>query len=318
MKVLVVDDSAYARHRIGEALHKVGIEVVEAASGEEAIKLLEEQEFNAATVDLLMPGMGGMELIRFLKAHQPKMKIIALSADIQQATQKEALIAGADEFISKNVPFDKLIKVLEITPGKPTIALTSYQRDVITELVNVAMGRSADNLSQLLNRRVVLRVPEVELMSAPNLKNFFQEEVGKVGVMVRQRFSGALSGVVALVFSSGVAERLIQTLANIGGKDGLISASQRSFLLEMGNIVLNAAISVLADFCHERFRVELPLLNMDLEAEEAIGEISRIVGANGAALVLVSRLSIGTEELIGYLIIMLPEGEVQRLLVRMG
>ncbi|MCX7973714.1 MAG: response regulator, partial [Candidatus Aminicenantes bacterium] len=96
MKVLVVDDSSYARHKIGEALRKAGIEVIEAASGEEALLLMKDIEFNAVTVDLLMPGMDGIELIRKIKAHWPGLKIIALSADVQEATQKEVLIAGAN------------------------------------------------------------------------------------------------------------------------------------------------------------------------------------------------------------------------------
>ncbi|MCX7635167.1 MAG: chemotaxis protein CheC, partial [Syntrophales bacterium] len=198
------------------------------------------------------------------------------------------------------------------------LTLTSYQRDTLTELINVSMGKAADSLSRLLARKVVLRVPEVELMSTDVLKTFFREEVKTVGVMIRQRFTGVISGVAVMVFSSGVAERLLQTLIGLSGRDGLISGSQRAFLLEMGNIVLNAAISVLADFCRERLRVEMPILDMDMDWERALGRLLGVVGVNGAALVLVSRLSIGERELTGYLIIMLPEGEVLRLLERIS
>lgn len=76
-KILVVDDSEYARLRIGKILKGGGHEGIEAKDGEEALRLVEETGPQAVTVDLLMPGMDGIEVIRRLRALRPEMPIIA-------------------------------------------------------------------------------------------------------------------------------------------------------------------------------------------------------------------------------------------------
>ncbi|MEW5944628.1 MAG: response regulator [bacterium] len=107
-KVLIADDSRVAAHLLTEIVE--GIErckVVGAArTGEESVEMYKELMPDLVTMDLSMPGMGGMEAIRQIIAADPAAKIVVVSSmGGAQDTLLEALEAGALSVISK--PFDE-------------------------------------------------------------------------------------------------------------------------------------------------------------------------------------------------------------------
>lgn len=315
MKILVVDDSDYARQRIGKILRAAGHEVVEAEGGETALRLLEAAAPQAATVDLLMPGMDGIELIRRLRARRPEMPIVALSADVQQATRREVIAAGASRFVAKTAPAEVVLAAVEVKPeGLVPLVLSPEEKEAFTEIMNIAMGQAADALSLLLARRVLLKVPEVELMRADGLTAFFREELVQIGATIRQSFSGRLNGTAAMVFSSGHALYLVRTLVDIQQELNRLSAAEVTVLAEMGNIVLNAAVALLADQLGVRVRVGLPDVSLNQPGEAAIRELLGPGAGTESAFVLVNRLTIGELEVICYLILLMPEADAKRLL----
>lgn len=319
MKVLIVDDSDYARRRIGKVLREGGHEIVEAENGEQALGLVEETKPHAVTVDLLMPGMDGIELIGRLRARWPELPIIALSADVQQATRQEVMAAGASGFVAKTA-LDEILPALMAATSREKIppVMSASQKDAFTEVMNVAMGQAAEALSVLLARRVLLKVPEVELMTASGLTDFLRNELIQVGISVRQQFSGCLDGTAAMVFSTPHAIHLVRSLLDIQLELSRLSAAEQSALTEMGNIVLNAAIAVLADQCDERIRVSLPDIAINRNGIATARELINSVAGADNAIVLVSRLTIGETEMISYLILLLPEADVKRLLARIA
>lgn len=111
-KIMVIDDSAYARHILKNALEKGGFEVVEASNGPEALEQIPTQQPNLVTMDLLMPGMQGQELLQHIKTSYPELRVIVVTADIQEDTRRELLEAGADEFINKPVSAEALLEAV--------------------------------------------------------------------------------------------------------------------------------------------------------------------------------------------------------------
>ncbi len=99
--ILVVDDSQYSRALIRHALEQDGHTVVEAQDGLRALELSSAQTFDLITLDLLMPGMQGLELLGHLRRRQPQARFVVLTADIQNATRDELLAAGAHAFLQK-------------------------------------------------------------------------------------------------------------------------------------------------------------------------------------------------------------------------
>lgn len=316
MKVLVVDDSEYARKRIGKILCGAGHEVVEAENAEDALKVIGKTKPDVATVDLLMPGMHGIELVRRLRALLPELPIIVLSADVQLATRREALAAGATRFVAKTEIDEVLSAVNQArSAGLTPLILPASEKDAFTEIMNIAMGKAAEALSVLLKRRVYLKVPEIELMTSSTLIKFFEEELVQVGAVIRQRFSGRLNGSASMVFSSAHASFLVRTLSGIQQELSRLSSAEQSVLTEMGNIVLNSAIAVIADECGERLKVSLPRISLNQGGGVAALELIDTVAGADSALVLVSRLTIVDAEIISYLILLMPEENIKRFLM---
>jgi class 3 adenylate cyclase/CheY-like chemotaxis protein len=101
--VLVVDDTGVARMLAADILGAVGIEILEAESGEQALKYAAEKPVDAFLLDIKLPDMNGMELCRSLRAMEAyrNAPIIFVTALDQREVLQWAIEAGADDFIQK-------------------------------------------------------------------------------------------------------------------------------------------------------------------------------------------------------------------------
>ncbi|MFM8322802.1 MAG: PleD family two-component system response regulator [Chloroflexota bacterium] len=111
-KILIVDDSAFARTTLRRILKDAGYEVHEAASGLEALELMPGLNPDLVTLDLLMPEMEGGELIGHLRQIDRLTPLIVISADIQTATRDEVLAAGATAYLNKPVKDEELLALI--------------------------------------------------------------------------------------------------------------------------------------------------------------------------------------------------------------
>jgi two-component system invasion response regulator UvrY len=119
MKVLLVDDHAIVRDGLRRLLATLGgEEVVDAADGREAIGLARTHRPDLAIVDLNLPGLGGLELIRRLAQDAPETRILVLSMHAEPLYVTRAMDAGAHGYLSKNVaPEELLAAVRKVAAG---------------------------------------------------------------------------------------------------------------------------------------------------------------------------------------------------------
>jgi DNA-binding NtrC family response regulator len=106
--VLVVDDEPKVAETLRDLLAAAGYEVTTAASGEDGIELVRSRLFDAAVIDLRMPGMDGIKLLRLIKEHAPVIEVIVMTADPTVDTAVEALKQGAFDYIGKPLNLDEL------------------------------------------------------------------------------------------------------------------------------------------------------------------------------------------------------------------
>lgn len=115
-KILIADDSRVAAHLLTEIVESIeGCEVIDVAtSGEDSIEKYNRYNPDLVTMDLSMPGIGGMEAVRRIIAEHPEARIIVVSS-LGGAQDKllEALEAGALSVISKPFDEDKAINVFK-------------------------------------------------------------------------------------------------------------------------------------------------------------------------------------------------------------
>ena len=101
-RVLIVDDAVFMRRTISMTLHEAKFEVVgEAGTGVVGVQKYKELKPDVVTMDITMPDMDGIKAIKLIKEFDPNCKIVVISAMGQDAMVKEALKAGADNFLVK-------------------------------------------------------------------------------------------------------------------------------------------------------------------------------------------------------------------------
>lgn len=315
MKILLVDDSFYARQLIKRFLMNEGYEVVEASGGAEAIELFKKGNFNVVTVDMLMPEMDGITLIKKIREIDRDIPIIALTADIQDETKKEAFQAGAFAFLPKPPRPEEIREVfLRLKQEPELIFLSSKNRDAFTELINIAMGRAANALSTLTGKKIVLKVPHFDMIKASKLHDYFEDNFQSVGVAVQQRFSGIINGIATLAFPYNDAVSLVRVLISADKELDRLAPSEQTVLAEIGNIVLNGAISVLGNQLNTRFSISVPDVYLKKSGTYVLNSLISFCRDAEHAIVLLSHLTISEVDIISYLIILIPRVGILKLL----
>ena len=99
--ILIVDDEKNIRLTMSHSLETLGIPIQTAVNGEEALQMLDETPFGLVFLDLKMPGMDGMEVLRRIKNHWPKIRVIIITAHGTIESAAEAMKLGAVDFIQK-------------------------------------------------------------------------------------------------------------------------------------------------------------------------------------------------------------------------
>jgi signal transduction histidine kinase/DNA-binding LacI/PurR family transcriptional regulator/FixJ family two-component response regulator len=113
--ILVADDSATNRSFLVDLLTPLGFTVLEATDGPTALAHAQAQRPNLILLDLLMPGLSGIEITRAIRC-QPdlcSMAIIATSASVFDADRQQSLLAGCDAFLPKPIAWPRLAPLLE-------------------------------------------------------------------------------------------------------------------------------------------------------------------------------------------------------------
>ena len=114
LRILVVDDDPNVLEMLVEYLRGKGFEVLGLANGEEALHRLAEFRPHLVLLDLLLPGLSGLETLQRIRALRQETRVIVVSATEDVEIARRALALGAVEYVTKPVDFTYLDSVLEI------------------------------------------------------------------------------------------------------------------------------------------------------------------------------------------------------------
>ena len=119
-KVLVVDDSAMSRRILRRILDDAGHTVVEAADGASALASYELERPALVTLDLIMTGMDGLQVLIELRRQHPHARVIIATADLQRATRDEVMAAGACAVVNKPFSPEEVIRAVDSALAEST------------------------------------------------------------------------------------------------------------------------------------------------------------------------------------------------------
>ena len=113
MNVLVVDDEEILRSLLEKILKKEGYTVHLAASGKEALRILEGNPVDIVVSDIKMPEMDGIELLKVVKENHPNVGVIMMTAYADTCSVKDALLLGADDYVTKPFKTVEICMIIE-------------------------------------------------------------------------------------------------------------------------------------------------------------------------------------------------------------
>jgi two-component system invasion response regulator UvrY len=146
--ILLVDDHAIVRSGIRKLLANLpDIALTEVATGEAALLALRGDAFDLVILDLNLPGLGGLELLRRMLAAYPGIKILVFSLHTEAVYAARAMEAGARAYISKNAAPEELLEAIEAVLAGGT----AVERDIAQEILRLlADGKSLAQIADAL------------------------------------------------------------------------------------------------------------------------------------------------------------------------
>lgn len=115
INILVVDDELMMRKLVEKILSRDGFQVALASDGREALSLLAERKFDIVISDIKMPEMNGFELLQAIKRDYPTTAVIMMTAYGDTYSVKDALLLGADEYVTKPFQSQEIALMVERT-----------------------------------------------------------------------------------------------------------------------------------------------------------------------------------------------------------
>jgi CheY-like chemotaxis protein len=159
--VLIVDDNRDLRTMVAEFLSADGFDVLEAEDGVEALRIVREERPDALLLDIMMPRLGGLATLEQLRAFDPDIQVIIMTAALDPALLRHAVFSGASAVLSKPLQLDDVAAALrwepsQSAPDEPPAVAPRYPRrrrnilvvddepDVRSTIVDVLRGSGYD------------------------------------------------------------------------------------------------------------------------------------------------------------------------------
>ena len=137
--------------------------------------------------------------------------------------------------------------------------LTADQLDALTELINIGVGQAAGMLNEMIEFRIQLQVPWLQLLSSSELQQELGKRLGKERLSsVQLEFSGSFSGNVQLVFPTESAATLVEVLTEEKSESPALDELKIGTLTEVGNIVINGVMGSISNILTQSIHYDVP------------------------------------------------------------
>ena len=224
-RILVVDDNEMNTDLLKRRLERRGFLVVTAQSGKEALRTLDEQPMDMVLLDVMMPEMNGLEVLRAIRVTKSAtaLPVIMATAKSDNVDIVEALDKGANDYVTKPIDLDLLLARMRVhlRHSRPTARSSVPPREIGAGVVIDQKYRLTETLGQggfgtvyralhvQLNKEVAVKVLHPDYLHAPEIVQRFKQE----GVSAcRVRHPNAVAVMDAGTTGSGVPYLVMELL----------------------------------------------------------------------------------------------------------
>ena len=134
--VLLIDDEEQFLKVLGERLETRGLKVNTVTRGEDALTLIDDENYDAIILDLAMPGIDGIETLKRLKEINPDLEIIMLTGHATVQKGVEAMKLGAEDFLEKPVELSVLLERISEAKNKRILILEKKSQEAIKKIIS--------------------------------------------------------------------------------------------------------------------------------------------------------------------------------------
>jgi two-component system NarL family response regulator len=198
-RLIIVDDVPLFRAGLASALKDAGFEVVaEAGTADEAVSAAEEHQPDLVLLDILMPGLSGLEVVEKIGAVAPGARVVLLTASESEEDMLIGVKAGARGYVTKDAPFDDLVHALQsVDNGGAAVSpnMTGKLLDVTRQLLRhqelllarkpVLTGRELEVLQLVAQGKTSRQIGELLFISENTVKNHIRNILDKLGLHSR-------------------------------------------------------------------------------------------------------------------------------------
>lgn len=174
VRLLLVDDHTIVREGLKRILESIGEgwDITEESSGFQALESLRRARFDLAIVDLSMPGMSGLELIRRIRVEFPPLPVLVLSMHAEEEYALRAFKAGANGYVTKDSAAAELLQAVQKVLCGGAYVTTALAERVVQQLngrIDVPLHAKLSNRELEVLRRIVAGQRATDIAAALNL-----------------------------------------------------------------------------------------------------------------------------------------------------
>lgn len=190
--------------------------------------------------------------------------------------------------------------------------LTEFETDALKEVGNIGIGRATTSLSQMVNKRVWISLPELKLIPLIEVPRLVKNEDPVIGIVLQLRDDA--SGYLLLLLSKNSAKLLIRLVLGSAKETDTFDEMETSVLMELGNIMAGTYITALSNFLSIAIAISTPSQIYDMS--DAI--INQVVGllSNDVedVLFLKTEFTINAEKIDGKILIFTDSVSLSKIL----
>ncbi len=134
-KVMLVDDEKDFIEILSQRLETRGLKVIAVTSGEEALDMTDDQNFDVAVVDFAMPGLNGIETLKQIKEKRPDIEVIMLTGQGTIQSGIEAMKHGAIDYLEKPVDLTILMEKIRLAKQQRMLVLEKKSADEVRNIL---------------------------------------------------------------------------------------------------------------------------------------------------------------------------------------
>ena len=135
-KILLVDDETDFLEVMSERIEARGMEVTKADSAVKALEQVEAGGYDAIILDLMMPGMDGLQTLKAIKEKNPDIQVILLTGHATVEKGIEAMKLGAMDFLEKPADIDKLTGIIKKAQARKMVIIEKKMEEKMKQIIS--------------------------------------------------------------------------------------------------------------------------------------------------------------------------------------